>query len=69
MFAVFDLPDAEPFSFKVEPHLFQNLVQQDGILPAPYLARHHWIQIRTFDILPLDTTKDFIEGSYKLVAS
>ena len=39
MFAVFDLPAGEPFSFKVDPDVFSMLTQQRGIRPAPYLAR------------------------------
>ena len=43
MFAAFNLGDETPFSFKVDEDAFDVLVQQEGIRPAPYLARHSWV--------------------------
>lgn len=69
MFAAFALPEADSLSFKVDPLLFESLAQQEGIEPAPYLARHHWIAIRDRQALPLETLQDFLEESHRLVAS
>jgi predicted DNA-binding protein (MmcQ/YjbR family) len=32
-------------SFKVEDARFLELTDQPGIIPAPYLARAHWISV------------------------
>ena len=48
MFAVFG-PKAgggRPFSFKCEPGRFLELTDLPGVVPAPYLARAHWVQVR-----------------------
>ena len=69
MFAVFLLPEGDSFSFKVDEDLFHSLVQQPGIEPAPYLARHSWVRVGDPGALPLETVKDFLARSYELVVA
>ncbi len=69
MFASFRLPDGEPFGFKVDPGSFDVLVQQEGILPAPYAARFHWVSVVGRDVLPTDVVRDLIERSHELVSA
>lgn len=69
MFACFGLPDGDSFSFKVEPELFDSFVQQDGIRPAPYLAKHSWIALASRETLPEEVLKDLLEASHGLVAA
>jgi predicted DNA-binding protein (MmcQ/YjbR family) len=38
-------------SFKCSPEEFAELTEQDGIIPAPYLARAHWVALETFEAL------------------
>jgi predicted DNA-binding protein (MmcQ/YjbR family) len=38
-------------SFKCSPEQFAELTEQDGIMPAPYLARAHWVALETFEAL------------------
>jgi len=47
MFAVFgiDRKKAGNVSFKCEPSRFLELTDIPGVIPAPYLARAHWVQI------------------------
>ena len=68
MFAVFNLAD-EPFSFKVDPEAFAVMTRQDGVVPAPYLAKHHWISVRSCDVLPVETVMDLLEEAHGLVAA
>lgn len=68
MFAGFDLPEGEPFSFKVDSLVFSGLVERPGIIPAPYLARYHWVQVKNLDAMPRETLEDLIEESHRLVA-
>jgi predicted DNA-binding protein (MmcQ/YjbR family) len=44
MFAVVDLEPPHPLSFKCTPEDFGDLVEREGIIPAPYLARAMWAQ-------------------------
>ena len=69
MFAVCDVEDPDAFSFKVEPVAFEMLTAQDGIEPAPYLARHHWVRVDGRHVLPEDVLKDLLTASHGLVAS
>ena len=47
MFAVFGIErgKATSVAFKVDPERFLELTDIDGIVPAPYLARAHWVQL------------------------
>ena len=69
MFAVFDLPDRQRLSFKVDPLVFDTLVGHDGIIPAPYLARASWVSVTDRGRLPPDALEDFLEESHRLVAA
>ncbi|HEX6900601.1 MAG TPA: MmcQ/YjbR family DNA-binding protein [Thermoanaerobaculia bacterium] len=68
MFVVFDLPDCEHMSFKVDPVAFGTMVQKEGITPAPYLAHHSWVAVASRDVLPEDELKELIRQSYLLIA-
>ena len=68
MFAVFGLPDLEPIGFKVEPVLFPVLTQRPGIIPAPYMAQHSWINVASADILPRQELEELLRESHALVA-
>lgn len=69
MFAAFDLPDRQRLSFKVDTLVFDTLVGHDGIIPAPYLARAHWVSVTDRGRLPQEALEDFLEESHRLVAS
>jgi predicted DNA-binding protein (MmcQ/YjbR family) len=69
MFAGFQLPDRAPLAFKVDPLVFSSLVSHDGIVPAPYMARHHWVSVATRSSLPLRTLKDLLSDAHALVAA
>ena len=69
MFAVFNLGDDESFSFKVDPEAFAVMTRQDGVVPAPYLAKHSWISVRSCDVLPVETVMDLLEEAHGLVAA
>jgi predicted DNA-binding protein (MmcQ/YjbR family) len=48
MYAVVALePGDHWLSFKCSPDDFARLVEQVGIIPAPYLARAHWVSLET----------------------
>lgn len=68
MFAVVVLePHAVWLSFKCSQEHFAELTERPGIIPAPYLARHHWIALETKDALTESELKDQLRRSYDLV--
>jgi len=67
MFAVF-APEVGPqFSFKVTPENFALLTAMKDIIPAPYLARHHWVCVLNPKALPRPMIQELLEESYQLV--
>lgn len=70
MFAVASLePGAHVFSFKCAPEKFAELVELPGIVPAPYLARAHWVAFERSDALPRAETQRLLRQSYELVVA
>ncbi len=69
MFAVFNVPAGEPFSFKVDPDAFGLLTQQPGIRPASYLAKHSWIAIDSRRTLPREVVEDLLHEAHAIVAA
>ena len=69
MFAVTGLESAEQssVSFKCTPEKFAELVEKDGIIPAHYVARYHWVTLQKPDALNTGELKNLIEQSYKMV--
>ena len=68
MFAGFQLPTGQPLGFKVDPLVFSSLVGRDGIVPAPYMAKHYWISVTDRSRVPLATLEDLLAESHRLVA-
>jgi len=69
MFAVTVLEGASKYclSFKCTPEKFLELTEQDGIDPAPYSARYHWVALESFDVLSDKELKALLKNSYDLV--
>jgi len=69
MFAVAALEPSHgaALSFKCTPEKFAELVEQEGIIPAPYVARYHWVALERFDALPERELKVLLQNAYELV--
>ena len=68
MFAVAGLgPSDTKLSFKCTPEKFAELVEQDGIIPAPYVARYHWVALQNLNALPARELKELLKTAYQLV--
>ena len=55
--------------FKCTPADFAELIEIDGIIPAPYMARNHWVALARLDALPRAEIRRRILKSYELVRS
>lgn len=68
MFAVTGLEPAQTgVSFKCTPEKFAELIEKDGIIPAHYVARYHWVTVEKLDALKTAELKDLIKNSYTMV--
>ena len=70
MFAVVAL-ERTPISiaFKCTPDEFAELIEREGIIPAPYMARNNWVFLERLDVLPRAELKRLIKDSYGMVAA
>jgi len=55
------------FSFKCTPEKFAELTEIEGIIPAPYMARAHWVGIVELNALRQPELKELIQHSYRMV--
>ncbi len=55
-------------SFKCSDLSYMMLTEQDGIVPAPYLARAKWVQVQSSDALNDDDIKTYISAAHQLIA-
>src|SRR2546426_7592797 len=69
MFAVIGLDQASDhcMSFKCTPEKFAELIEKDGIVPAPYVARYHWVALARFNALSGKELKALLRTAYDLV--
>lgn len=68
MFAVAALEASDHvLSFKCTPEKFAELTERDGIVPAPYVARYHWVALESFDALKEAELKALLRNSYEMV--
>lgn len=69
MFAVASLEaeSSHRLSFKCTSETFAELIETDGIVPAPYVARYHWVALERFDALSERELKVLLKKAYELV--
>jgi predicted DNA-binding protein (MmcQ/YjbR family) len=70
MFAGMDAPGRKPhsLSFKTDEVSFHVLTKMRGIIPAPYLARAHWVHLDRLDRLPGKQLKAYTTRAHAIVA-
>ncbi len=63
--------DSSPLqiSFKCTPEKFSELIEIDGICPARYTARYHWVTIERMDVLSRNELEKLIRESYEMILS
>ena len=68
MFCVFSIENDKlvRVSFKVEQHRFLELTDQPQFIPAPYMARAHWVSVVNEKGLGLENLKAMVKKSYDL---
>jgi predicted DNA-binding protein (MmcQ/YjbR family) len=56
-------------SFKCSPERFAELVEIEGIIPAPYSARYHWVSLTEANALRQTETEALMREAYEIVRS
>ena len=56
-------------SFKCTPEKFAELVEQEDIIPAPYVGRYKWVSLQGLDALPWQELQELLRRSYAMVAA
>ncbi|MBL7865061.1 MAG: MmcQ/YjbR family DNA-binding protein [Cyclobacteriaceae bacterium] len=54
-------------SFKTTPEEFAQLTERAGIIPAPYVARYHWVLVEKAGALKETEWAHFVKQSHQLV--
>jgi len=70
MFCIANLePGMSPtkIAFKCSPEKFAELVEIEGIIPAPYMARNHWVAMIEMGALRQPEIRELIQASYQLI--
>jgi predicted DNA-binding protein (MmcQ/YjbR family) len=69
MFAVVALAPSENgrLSFKCTPEEFALMIEREGIVPAPYMARNHWVSVTDGKALSQAEWKRLLRDSYDMV--
>src|SRR4051812_8929227 len=71
MFCVLNLEpargDKSLVAIKATPEEFAELVEREGVIPAPYMARNHWVSLEDYTSLPWRELQERIAHSYELV--
>ncbi|HKG22940.1 MAG TPA: MmcQ/YjbR family DNA-binding protein [Blastocatellia bacterium] len=62
-----DGASAGHLSFKCSPEEFSELIEREGIVPAPYTARYHWVMVERFDSLSAGEVRRLLRDSYEMV--
>jgi predicted DNA-binding protein (MmcQ/YjbR family) len=55
-------------SMKCDDETFAELVEREGVIPAPYLARAKWVALERFEALTDREITDLVSRSHQLVA-
>jgi predicted DNA-binding protein (MmcQ/YjbR family) len=69
---MFALASLEPdhgavLSFAAGPERFGELVEIEGVFPAPYFARAHWVAVERWNTLPAAELKELLRHARALV--
>ncbi|MBL4666509.1 MAG: MmcQ/YjbR family DNA-binding protein [Sneathiella sp.] len=58
----------EKYSFKCSELSFSILIEQEGIIPAPYLARAKWVQLETYGALSDEDMRAYVKNAHDIIS-
>lgn len=54
-------------SYAAGPERFAELLENDGVIPAPYLARAHWVAVERWDVFRASEWQSELEAAHALI--
>lgn len=54
-------------SFKCDDDVFAELIEREGVIPAPYLARAKWVALERYDVIADRELVPLITRAYEIV--
>jgi predicted DNA-binding protein (MmcQ/YjbR family) len=71
MFTVLNLDEDQKavLSFAAGPERYAELLETEGVFPAPYLARAHWVSIRHWGVLRSIELEEQLKLAHSLIYS
>ena len=70
IFATLSLDSVPPsLCFKCTPEKFEELLEQEGIKPAPYVGRYKWVLVESLDTLGDGELEELLSQSYEMVVA
>jgi predicted DNA-binding protein (MmcQ/YjbR family) len=68
MFALANLsPDGHGvLSFAAGPERYHELLETEGVFPAPYMARIFWVAIERYSVFPSRELEDLLRSAHQL---
>lgn len=69
IYAGASLDPASPvrLSFKCTREEFAELIERAGVIPAPYVARYHWVALERWDALGDREIEGLVRDSYEMI--
>jgi predicted DNA-binding protein (MmcQ/YjbR family) len=70
IFAIVAVDSVPPkICLKCTPEKFSELIEQEKIIPAPYLGRYKWVLLQRLDVLRDAELEELVSESYGMVAA
>jgi predicted DNA-binding protein (MmcQ/YjbR family) len=69
MFALVNLDDDQKavLSFAAGPERYAELLETEGVFPAPYLARAHWVALKHWRVFRSSELEELLEQGRRLI--
>ncbi|MDZ4775941.1 MAG: MmcQ/YjbR family DNA-binding protein [Alphaproteobacteria bacterium] len=67
MFAAMGGGKAPSLSFKVGDLAYEMLIEREGIIPAPYLARAKWVQLTTLKSMDDGELRERLAEAHRII--
>lgn len=61
--------EGSKISFKCSEFSYQVLIEQENIIPAPYLARAKWVQVETDDAMGDEDIRSYIKEAHTIITA
>jgi predicted DNA-binding protein (MmcQ/YjbR family) len=53
-------------SFSVGPERYHELLENEGVFPAPYMARIFWVALERYDALPSSELEQLLRNAHQI---